>query len=143
LYAIVRFHLFGSKPKGSFVTGSTANSSENTTSICSKQFGNCRSVGDSRPYRREYSPNSPNKKTNVEQRFHLFGSKPKGSFVTGSTANSSENTTSISSFPKFGNCRSVGDSRPYRREYSPNSPNKKTNVEQSTTSLRIDPNLLC
>ncbi|KAJ6157183.1 CAZyme family GT2 [Penicillium chrysogenum] len=35
LYAIVRFHLFGSKPKGSFVTGSTANSSENTTSILS------------------------------------------------------------------------------------------------------------
>ncbi|KAJ5285972.1 CAZyme family GT2 [Penicillium chrysogenum] len=33
LYAIVRFHLFGSKPKGSFVTGSTANSSENTTSL--------------------------------------------------------------------------------------------------------------
>ena len=37
LYAIVRFHLFGSKPKGSFVTGSTANSSENTTPISSFQ----------------------------------------------------------------------------------------------------------
>lgn len=37
LYAIVRFHLFGSKPKGSFVTGSTANSGENTTSISSFQ----------------------------------------------------------------------------------------------------------
>ncbi|KAJ5957621.1 hypothetical protein N7501_011900, partial [Penicillium viridicatum] len=37
LYAIVRFHLLGSKPKGSFVTGSTANSSENTTSISSFQ----------------------------------------------------------------------------------------------------------
>ncbi|KAJ5827479.1 hypothetical protein N7447_004242, partial [Penicillium robsamsonii] len=35
LYAIARFHLLGSKPKGSFVTGSTANSSENTTSISS------------------------------------------------------------------------------------------------------------
>ncbi|KAG0155483.1 hypothetical protein PDIDSM_1060 [Penicillium digitatum] len=33
LHAIVQFHLFGSKPKGSFVTGSTANSSENATSI--------------------------------------------------------------------------------------------------------------
>jgi hypothetical protein len=42
-------------------------------SDCSKQFGNCRSVGDSRPYRREYSPNSPNKKTNVEQRTTLQG----------------------------------------------------------------------
>lgn len=37
LYAIVRFHLFGSNPKGSFVTGSTANSSENATSISSFQ----------------------------------------------------------------------------------------------------------
>ncbi|CAG8886061.1 unnamed protein product [Penicillium egyptiacum] len=37
LYAIVRFHLFGSKPRGSFVTGSTANSRENTTSISSFQ----------------------------------------------------------------------------------------------------------
>ncbi|KAI2704689.1 CAZyme family GT2 [Penicillium roqueforti] len=37
LYAIARFHLFGSKPKGSFVTGSTANSSENATSISSFQ----------------------------------------------------------------------------------------------------------
>ncbi|OQE37771.1 hypothetical protein PENCOP_c009G06872 [Penicillium coprophilum] len=35
LYAVVRFHLFGSKPKGSFVTGSTANSSENATSLSS------------------------------------------------------------------------------------------------------------
>ncbi|KAJ5186370.1 hypothetical protein N7449_011134 [Penicillium cf. viridicatum] len=35
LYAIVRFHLLGSKPKGSFVTGSTANSNENATSISS------------------------------------------------------------------------------------------------------------
>jgi hypothetical protein len=65
-------------------------------------------------YRKQYSPNSPNKKTNVEQRTTLQGIsvclwerrngrgifKPKGSFVTGSTANSSENTTSISSFPK-------------------------------------------
>ncbi|KGO74167.1 hypothetical protein PITC_022250 [Penicillium italicum] len=33
LYAIMRFHLLGSKPKGSFVTGSTANSSDNATSI--------------------------------------------------------------------------------------------------------------
>ncbi|KAJ5297849.1 hypothetical protein N7508_008098 [Penicillium antarcticum] len=33
LYAVIRFQLFGSKPKGSFVTGSTANSSENATSI--------------------------------------------------------------------------------------------------------------
>ncbi|KGO38651.1 hypothetical protein PEX1_086800 [Penicillium expansum] len=37
LYAIVRFHLLGSKPKGSFVTGSTANSSENAPSISSFQ----------------------------------------------------------------------------------------------------------
>ncbi|KAJ9482496.1 hypothetical protein VN97_g10927 [Penicillium thymicola] len=37
LYAIIRFHLLGSKPKGSFVTGSTANSSENATSISSFQ----------------------------------------------------------------------------------------------------------
>ncbi|KAJ5383168.1 hypothetical protein N7517_001079 [Penicillium concentricum] len=37
LYAVVRFHLLGSKPKGSFVTGSTANSSENATSISSFQ----------------------------------------------------------------------------------------------------------
>lgn len=33
LCAIIRFHLLGSKPKGSFVTGSTANSSESTTPI--------------------------------------------------------------------------------------------------------------
>jgi hypothetical protein len=33
LYAVIQFQLFGSKPKGSFVTGSTANSSENATSI--------------------------------------------------------------------------------------------------------------
>lgn len=33
MYAVIRFQLFGSKPKGSFVTGSTANSSENATSI--------------------------------------------------------------------------------------------------------------
>ena len=37
LYAVIRFHLFGSKPKGSFVTGSTANSSENATSISFSQ----------------------------------------------------------------------------------------------------------
>ncbi|OQE06832.1 hypothetical protein PENVUL_c016G03681 [Penicillium vulpinum] len=37
LYAVLRFHLFGSKPKGSFVTGSTANSTENATSISSFQ----------------------------------------------------------------------------------------------------------
>jgi membrane-associated phospholipid phosphatase len=30
---VIRFHLLGSKPKGSFVTGSTANSSDNATSI--------------------------------------------------------------------------------------------------------------
>jgi hypothetical protein len=33
LYAIVRFHLLGSKPKGSFVTGSTANSNGNAASV--------------------------------------------------------------------------------------------------------------
>jgi hypothetical protein len=37
LYAVARFHLLGSKPKGSFVTGSTANSNENAASITFSQ----------------------------------------------------------------------------------------------------------
>lgn len=43
LHAVIRFHLFGSKPKGSFVTGSTANSNDNTTSISALQKA-CRDI---------------------------------------------------------------------------------------------------